>query len=64
MGHLEGNFTPVLYIWDAWFLKVNREAKRYILYVSVPVLTAFFNPLQSDTIPVDVVRYIFDVTIL
>ena len=23
MGHLEGNFTPVLYIWDARFLKVN-----------------------------------------
>ena len=22
MGHLEGNFTPVLYM-DAWFLKVN-----------------------------------------
>ena len=23
MGHLEGNFTPVQYIWDARFLKVN-----------------------------------------
>ena len=26
MGHLEGNFTPVLYIWDARFLKVNVAA--------------------------------------
>jgi hypothetical protein len=23
MGHLEGNFTPVLYMWDARFLKVD-----------------------------------------
>ena len=26
MGHVEGNFTPVQYIWDARFLKVKEEA--------------------------------------
>ena len=27
MGHVEGNFTPVQYIWDARFLKVNISIK-------------------------------------
>ena len=26
MGNLEGNFTPVLYMWDARFLKANIKA--------------------------------------
>ena len=30
MEHLEGNFTPVLYIQDARFLKLNMFSKEYV----------------------------------
>ena len=35
MGHLEGNFTPVLYIWDARFLKVNGTCTGRKIHVTV-----------------------------
>ena len=41
MGHLEGNFTPVQYIWDARFLKVNVDVSFsgtfYFVSTSTPV---------------------------
>ena len=34
MGHLEGNFTPVLYIQDARFLKVKGAVPSFIVNIS------------------------------
>ena len=41
MGHLEGNFTPVLYIWDARFPKVNYGPSRISCVFTLDFLNVF-----------------------
>jgi hypothetical protein len=49
MQHLKGSGTPVIYIWDAWFLKVNNSSEQRIWKCSGDI-TKCWNEKKSKVV--------------